>query len=145
MNQVDFHVKVRDSVRYAYLLIRKLIPMGRRVTVWSDNEPRLRMLYDGLYRFDDQSFIPHAWIGDGYESECSIWFARSADDLRGDDVLIVLCDELPDDWKTRFAPFDRVVDISDASAASLQAARNRYKIYKLSGIKLQHYDRSQTS
>ena len=50
------------------------------------------------------------------------------------DVLILLDDEVPDDWKTLFSRFNRVIDIVGAAETERQPARQRFKIYRSAGL-----------
>ena len=75
MQQIDFHFNVAQRTIYACRLIKKVRKMGLTVAVWSSNEVLLRRAYDDLWRFEDLTFIAHAWAGSAFEADAPVVFA----------------------------------------------------------------------
>ena len=75
MQQIDFHFNVAQRTIYASRLIKKARKMGLTVAVWSSNEVLLRRAYDDLWRFEDLTFIAHAWAGSAFEADAPVIFA----------------------------------------------------------------------
>ena len=142
MKQIDFHFHVANRSLYACKLVKKVSAMGLTVGLWSRDEAFLEKLYDDLWRFEDLSFISHAWVGTDYERETSVLFSTDITRLGKKDVLIALDEEVPQNWQDVFTHFDRIVDIVPTAAEALTRARTRYRIYKASGVPLNAYDRS---
>ena len=141
MKQIDFHFNVAQRTLYACHLIKKVRGMGLTVVVWGSNESLLRRAYEDLWRFEDLTFIPHAWAGSAFEAEAPVVFASDIRRLKAADVIILLDEQVPPDWQTTLEPFGRVVDIVSTDPTELMHSRARYKIYKSAGVTLNAYDR----
>lgn len=141
MHKIDFHFNVAQRTLYACRLIKKVRAMGLTVAVWSSNEVLLRRAYDDLWRFEDLTFIAHAWAGSAFEADALVVFASDITKLKAADVIILLDETVPPDWQKVLAPFDRVVDIVSTSPTELTNSRARYRLYKTAGVTLNAYDR----
>lgn len=141
MQKIDFHFNVAQRTLYACRLIKKVRAMGMTVAVWSSNEVLLRRAYDDLWRFEDLTFIAHAWAGSAFEADAPVVFASDITKLKAADVIILLDETVPPDWQKVLAPFDRVVDIVSTSPTELTNSRARYRLYKTAGVTLNAYDR----
>ena len=145
MKQLDFHYNVMRRTIYACKLVKKVTGLGLTVALWSRDEAFLKTVYDDLWRFEDMAFIAHAWAGSATQSESPVVFSTDIASLTGHDVLVLLDDNVPDNWREVFDGFDRVVDIVGKSPVELTASRARYRLYKSSGVPLKAYDRSKTA
>ncbi len=142
MKQIDFHYHVANRSLYACKLVKKVTAMKMSVALYSSNEEFLKMVYDDLWRFEDMTFIPHAWVDSEYARDTIVLFTTDLAKLKSSDVLILLDDNVPENWKASFERFDRVVDIVGTSEEELQTSRARFRLYKASGVTLKAYDRS---
>ncbi len=142
MKQIDFHYHVANRSLYACKLVKKVTAMKMSVALFSSNEQFLKMVYDDLWRFEDMTFIPHAWVDSEYARDTIVLFTTDLAKLKSSDVLILLDDNVPENWKASFERFDRVVDIVGTSEEELQSSRARFRLYKASGVTLKAYDRS---
>lgn len=143
MQQIDFHFNVPNRSLYACRLIKKVHGMGKRIAVWSSDRLSLKKTYDDLWRFEDLTVIPCAWVGDGYESDCRVVFGTDIDALPESDVVVLLDENVPELWQSRLARFDRAVDIVSTRPQEVAAARARYRAYRDAGVTPKAYDRSQ--
>ena len=145
MQQIDFHFNVPNRSLYACRLIKKVHAMGKRIVVWGSDEPALKKTFDDLWRFEDMTFIAHAWAGSDYEGDCSVIFSNNLDALPDADVIVLLDDNVPEDWASRLARFERAVDIVSTRPDELAAARARYRVYRDAGVTPKAYDRSRSN
>ena len=129
MKQIDFHYNVMRRTIYACKLVKKVTGLGLTVALWSRDEAFLKTVYDDLWRFEDMAFIAHAWAGSATQSESPVVFSTDIASLTGRDVLVLLDDNVPDNWREVFDGFDRVVDIVGKSPEELTASRARYRLY----------------
>ena len=136
MKQLDFHYNVMRRTIYACKLVKKVTGLGLTAALWSRDEAFLKTVYDDLWRFEDMAFIAHAWAGSATQSESPVVFSTDIASLTGRDVLVLLDDNVPDNWREVFDGFDRVVDIVGKSPEELTASRARYRLYKASGVPL---------
>ena len=142
MKQIDFHYNVGNRSIYACKLIKKVRGLGLTAALWSRNEAFLKTVYDDLWRFEDMAFIAHAWAGSATERESPVVFSTKIEALAGKDVLVLLDDNVPENWQEALSGFDRVVDIVGRSQEELTTSRVRYRLYKASGVTLKAYDMS---
>ena len=145
MKQIDFHYNVMRRTIYACKWVKKVTGLGLTAALWSRDEAFLKTVYDDLWRFEDMAFIAHAWAGSATQSESPVVFSTDIASLTGHDVLVLLDDNVPDNWREVFDGFDRVVDIVGKSPEELTASRARYRLCKASGVALKAYDRSKTA
>lgn len=144
MEQIDFHFGVANRTVYVCKLIKKVQKMGLSVSVWGRDDILVKRCYDDLWRFEDLTFIAHCWAGDAHQGDCTVWFGKDLAKLPTSDVLVLLDEEMPPDWKNALARFKRVVDIVSTRESELTNARARYKIYRAAGILPKAYDRSKS-
>lgn len=142
MQQIDFHFHVRNRSLYACKLLKKLYGLKYSVGVWSTDDVFLKRVYDDLWRFEDLTFIPHAWSTEPQAEFSPIVFSTDIGVLSPKKVIVLLDEAVPADWQHALAGFERVVDIVSTDPQELQNARMRYRIYKAAGIALKAYDRS---
>ena len=141
MQQIDFHFNVAKRSLYACRLIKKVRRMGLTVAVWSSDINDLRRTYDDLWRFEDLTFIPHAWAGSAFADDAPVLFSEDIHALKPADVIVLLDEMVPPDWQNTLAPFKRVVDIVSTDPTELQHSRARWRLYKAAGVTLNAYDR----
>lgn len=142
MQQIDFHFHVRNRSLYACKLLKKLYGLKLTAVVWSTDRLLLKRVYDDLWRFDDLAFIPHAWSDAPEASQSPIVFGSDLEALPKNKVIVLLDENVPNNWQQALAPYDRVVDIVSTDPEELTHARARYRIYKAAGVTLKAYDRS---
>ncbi len=142
MKQIDFHYHVANRSIYACKLVKKVTEKKLSVALFSSNADFLQLVYDDLWRFEDMTFIPHAWADSEYARDTNVLFTTDLTKLKGQDVLILLDDNVPENWSETFEKFDRIVDIVGTSEEELQTSRARFRLYKSSGVTLMAYDRS---
>ena len=142
MKQIDFHYHVPNRSLYACKLVKKVTGLQMSVVLFSSNVDFLKLVYDDLWRFEDMTFISHAWADSEYARDTNVLFATDLKKIKPHDVLILLDDNVPEDWMQSFEKFNRIVDIVGTSEAELQTSRARFRLYKASGVALKAYDRS---
>ena len=142
MDQMDFHFGVPNRALYACRLFKKVTGMGLSVAVWSTNRFFLRRVYDDLYRFEDLTFIAHAWAGSEHAADCRVIFSDSLQQLPKSDVIVLLDDNVPQDWEKALEPFGRAVDIVSVSQSDVVPARERYRTYLRAKVNLKAHDLS---
>lgn len=140
MTQIDFHVNAPDKAAYACRLARKAYAAGSRMVFYSDDEAWLARFDRTLWTFSALDFIPHCHVRDPLAAETPIVLTGSRDIDRAPhhDVLVNLDRVQPE----AFSRFERLVEIAEAEAADLEAARVRWKFYRDRGYPLTRHDLS---
>lgn len=142
MQQIDFHFNVANRSLYACRLLKKVTGMGLASAVWSSNEGFLSRVYDDLWRFEDLTFISHAWAGSQWETDAAVVFSTDISALAARSVIVLLDECVPENWQQELQRFERVIDIVSTNPSELQNSRQRYRVYHAAGIALKAYDRS---
>lgn len=132
--RIDFHFNVPNRLLYACRVVRKARANNMTVAVWTRDNNRLNFFARQLWSFEPTGFYPHVPADDELAAETPIVYHSEETLLPARDLLILLDDEVPNDWKTLFDRFGRVIDIVGASEAERQPARQRFKIYRAAGL-----------
>ena len=133
-DRIDFHFNVANRITYACRVVRKARANNMTVAVWTRDAHRLDFFARQLWSFEPTGFYPHVAADDELAAETPIVYHSDERILPARDVLILLDDEVPDDWKTLFARFKRVIDIVGNAETERRPARQRFKIYRVQGL-----------
>lgn len=89
-----------------------------------------------LWTFNDQSFVPHARLGEGDPAINPILIGDGANAHEEHDVLVNLATEVP----TFFSRFQRLAECVDNDEAIRNASRERYRFYRDRGYPLEMHE-----
>ena len=132
--RIDFHFNVPNRLLYACRVVRKARANNMTVAVWTRDAHRLAYFVRQLWRFEPTCFNLHVSDYFYLAAETPIVYHTDEKLLPARDVLLLLDDEVPDDWKSLFSRFGRVIDIVGAAESERQPARERFKIYRSAGL-----------
>jgi DNA polymerase-3 subunit chi len=132
--RVTFYVLAEPGsdarLKFACRLVEKAFAQEHRVLVRCPSPEAAGEFDELLWRFSDQSFVPHEIVAPG--ESCAAPVVVCADDAphRAADVLVNLADVVPEG----FLGFSRVAEILDASEDCRSAGRERFRQYRARGI-----------
>ena len=133
MARVDFYVLERVDERARLVLACRLAEKAYRldntVYVHTQNRADAEHLDELLWTFRDGSFVPHALLGDADMAESPIMIGSDTDTVTPCDLLINLCDEIPD----VAAGFPRVAEIVTKDERCRTLSRKRFVAYRDGG------------
>lgn len=132
--RIDFHFNVTNRLLYACRVVRKARANNLTVAVWTKDSHKLDFFVRQLWSFEPTGFYPHVAADDELAAETPIVYHTNETLLPARDVLILLDDEVPENWPALFERFGRVIDIVGASEAERLPARERFKIYRSAGL-----------
>ena len=138
VQQVSFYSDAADPLHFACRLIRRALASGKPVGVCVPPAQAARL--DGLlWSFEAAEFIPHRRWG-GQDSlrppaPGEVLLVADAARLPHRGLLLNLGEELPG----AAFEFERVLEVIGTEPGSVQAGRVRYRSYKQSGAKLDHF------
>jgi DNA polymerase-3 subunit chi len=140
MTQVDFYILPNDDqlqrVQFACRLADKAYRLGHRVYIHAESSQQTRLLDDMLWTFQQNSFIPHALLGDDSEAKPPVQLGHDAEPDASHQVLINLAPEVP----LFFSRFERVAELVNSDATLRQQGRSRYSFYKERGYPLRTHE-----
>ncbi|MGP1628861.1 MAG: DNA polymerase III subunit chi [Giesbergeria sp.] len=138
MTEISFHLNAPDRLAHACRVARKLLREDKRLVMLVPPE-LLDPLDDLLWNMAPQDFVAHCRATDAREllQASSIVLTQDVLDVPHQEVLLNLCDEVPQD----FSGFERLIEIVSANDESDRIkARVRWKDYQQRGYKLQRHD-----
>lgn len=133
-SRIDFHFNVPNRVLYACRVVRKALANNMTVAVWTRDERKLDFFCRQLWSFDPTGFYPHVAADDELAAQTPVVYHADERLLPARDVLLLLDDSVPDDWKTLFERMGRVIDVVGIAENERQPARERFKIYRAAGF-----------
>lgn len=136
MTEVDFYVLPGDAEpqreQFACRLADKAYRLGHRVFIHTGSAEQTRQLDDLLWRFQQNSFVPHSIYQEAGDSPPPVLLAHDAEPDAGPQVLINLSAEVP----LFFSRFERVAELISADSSARERGRGRYSFYKERGYAL---------
>lgn len=136
MTRVDFYISEDSRQQARELLACRIIEKAWQqktpVYVHTDSPQQAAQLDSLLWTYRDQSFIPHACMGEQLEPNCQVILGHQEPPDHHNQVLVNLCDDVP----MFFSRFDRVIELIHEHEPAKQKGRERYKFYKDRGYAL---------
>ena len=134
MPRVTFYVLQEAGsdarLKFACRLVEKAFAQANRVVVRCASPDDAREFDDRLWRFSDQSFVPHEIASPGEAGAAPVIVCADDDPGRAADILVNLADGVPDGY----LDFTRVAEILDASEDCRRSGRERFRHYRAQGI-----------
>jgi len=139
MTKVDFYINEKKENNGRFLLacrlVEKVYRLGHRVYIHTDSPEQSQAIDDLLWKFKQNSFIPHVTVDADNNGETSILIGHNAENELEDDVLINLSRNVPG----FFSRFHRVVEVIDQDEHERIAGRERFKFYRERGYPLESH------
>lgn len=138
MPEVTFYVLNSESLYernlFACKLIEKAYNTGKFCYVLLDSSDQCQRLDDMLWTFRAGSFIPHQLFFNGNLPEIieQVLIGTANAPANWQNVIFNLSSKIPDNWQAG----GRVLEILDNNDTTKAAGRERYRIYKNSGIEI---------
>lgn len=134
MTRIDFHTGVGHRVHYACRVIRKARAAHKRAVVYARSPDRLAQFDQALWTFSALDFVPHVYAESALAATTPVLLARDVHSAPASDVLLTLDDEVPPDFESFFARYERVIEVVSSDDADRQKARVRFKCYRDRGF-----------
>ena len=134
MTRIDFHIGVGHRVHYACRVIRKARAAQKRAVVYARQADRLAQFDQALWTFSALDFVPHVYAGSPLAATTPVILAPDAESAPDSDVLLTLDDDVPPDFETFFARYERVIEVVSSDDSDRRRARARFKSYRDRGF-----------
>ena len=139
MARVDFYVLDQTGARprqvFACRLAEKAYRLEHTVHIHVASRDEAQQLDDLLWTFRDGSFVPHHQLA-AAELDSPVTIGCTADPVEPRDLLINLCDEIPD----FAASFPRVAELVTSDPECKQHSRKRFAVYREQGHTLETHN-----
>lgn len=131
--RVDFYVTSStgsdDRLTLACRVVEKAYKSGQAVYLYCENPEQMNQMDEKLWTFTQSSFVPHALLDDRDDlTPVTLGCDNPSTDLG---KIVVSLAAVP---VRTFDQFSRVAEIVGAEEPERQAARERFKFYRDSGI-----------
>ena len=140
MTRIDFYVVSPQGRGNRYLLAcrvaAKAWQTGKRVLIHAPGAEEARHLDRLLWTFREQSFVPHAQLGQGEPLINPVLIGDATQAPDEHDVMINLAFEVP----PGFSRFQRLAECVDNDQAARAASRERYRYYRDHGYPLELHE-----
>jgi DNA polymerase-3 subunit chi len=123
-------------LKFACRLIEKALSQDNRILVRCPSHEAASEFDELLWRFSDQSFVPHEAVAAGEMGSAPVIVCADDATERAADLLLNLADVVPEG----FERFGRVAEILDASEDCRSAGRERFRHYRARGIEPETHD-----
>ncbi len=128
-----YHLERRQLEDVLPGLVEKSLARGWRAAIKTDTSERSDMLDTYLWTYDDQSFLPHAQLGDGVAADQPVLITVEEGNPNSANIFFYVGGAAPSDWSS-LADLARVVLLFDGrDAEALAAARGAWKEAKSAG------------
>ena len=140
MTEILFYTQVEDKMRTACQLSAKALSRSMRVMILTSSAEVTERLSRMLWSAPSIGFFPHCRASDRLAPRTPIIVDHATDPLIHDEVLINLCDEMPE----FFSRFQRVIEIVSTDATDRDAARARFRYYRDRGYEIRIHQLADT-
>jgi DNA polymerase-3 subunit chi len=128
-----YHLERRSLEEVLPGLVEKSLQRGWRAAIRTDSAERSDALDTLLWTYDDQSFLPHAQVGDGEAAGQPVLISMEEGNPNSAQIVFYVGGAGPSDWNS-LSELARVVLLFDGrDAAALASARAAWKDAKASG------------
>ena len=137
-----YHLERRSLEEILPGLVEKSLQRGWRAAIKTDTSERSDALDTLLWTYDDQSFLPHAQLGDGEAKDQPVLITVEAGNPNAAQIFFYVGGAQPSDW-TELNELARVVLLFDGrDAEALAAARAAWKEAKGAGHDVTYWKES---
>ncbi|MBY0345248.1 MAG: DNA polymerase III subunit chi [Neisseriaceae bacterium] len=134
--QVDFYTNVANVALFSTQLAATVYKKKNRLLILFEDIPTMTAFSVKLWGITPTAFIPNCVVDDGFAPQTPIWLTTQLPVENSPDVLLNLSEQSA----PQTLNFNRILEIIGTDIASLNLARNRYKIYKDRGFLMKHHD-----
>ncbi len=126
-------------------LVERTLARNWRALIRTESADRAAAIDNLLWTYDEQSFLPHAQMGDGDASRQKILIAVEEANANAADVLFLVGGALPSAWDGAPADYTRIVLLLDGrDPEALQIAREAWRNAKSAGHYVTYWKESLT-
>lgn len=122
-----YHLERRSLDDVLPGLVERAMERQWRALIRTESADRAQAIDALLWTWNEESFLPHAQLGDGNPANQPVLITVEEGNPNGSDVLFLVGGTIPEDWSAD--SFSRVVVLFDGrDAAAVSAARSAWKI-----------------
>lgn len=136
-----YHLERRSLEDVLPQVLERTLARGWRALVRVESSDRAQEIDTLLWTSSEDSFLPHAQMGDGDAAAQPVLITLEDGNPNGADVLFLVGGAMPDNWNGN--SFSRIVVLFDGrDTAALAVARNAWKHVKELGLDATYWRQS---
>lgn len=141
-----YHLERRSLDDVLPTLVTRTLERGQRVLIKAESADRASAIDNLLWTYDDQSFLPHAQVGDGDARRQPVLITTVDGNANNADVLFLVGGAEPPSWNTADTKaLTRIVLMFDGrDQDSLSRARHSWKSAKDAGYDVTYWKETST-
>jgi DNA polymerase-3 subunit chi len=141
-----YHLERRSLDDVLPNLVTRTLERGQRVLIKAESADRASAIDNLLWTYDDQSFLPHAQVGDGDAKRQPVLITTEDANANNADVLFLVGGAEPPPWNSADAKaLTRIVLMFDGrDQDSLSRARQSWKGAKDAGLDVTYWKETHT-
>jgi DNA polymerase-3 subunit chi len=141
-----YHLERRSLDDVLPNLVTRTLERGQRVLIKAESADRASAIDNLLWTYDDQSFLPHAQVGDGDAKRQPVLITTEDENANKADVLFLVGGAEPPSWNSADAKaLTRIVLMFDGrDQDSLSRARTSWKSAKDAGHDVTYWKETST-
>ncbi len=137
-----YHLERRSLEEILPGLVEKSLQRGWRAAIKTDSSERSDALDTLLWTYDDQSFLPHAQLGDGDPAVQPVLITVEEGNPNSANIFFYVGGAMPSDWSS-LSDLARIVLLFDGrDGAALAAARAAWKDARAGGHDVTYWKES---
>ena len=140
MTDISFYHLERSPLEAALpKLLEKTLEAKKRALVLAGTDARVEGLAEVLWAYDQNAWLPHGTVKDGFPDQQPIWISKSDDNINEATYLF-----LTDGAETITVPdYERCFELFDGNDPdAVSEARLRWKAYKEEGHTLAYWQQT---
>jgi DNA polymerase-3 subunit chi len=124
-------------------LVERTLARGWRALIRTESAERAQALDNLLWTWSDESFLPHAQMGDGDSAKQPVLIAVEEGNPNRAEVLFLVGGRVPRSWDGETADFTRIVVLFDGrDEQALSGARGAWTVARQSGHETTYWRQS---
>lgn len=137
-----YHLEKRSLDDVLPGLLEKTLERGWRALIRAESADRAAAIDSLLWTYSDQTFLPHAQLGDGDARRQPVLITVEESNANDANVLFLVGGAQPSSW-SQFGDYARAVMLFDGrDPAALDSARNAWREAKAAGSEVTYWKES---
>ena len=137
MAKVSFYTHIANYDQFACKLVKTVFLKKESLLVLTENQQQAYTFDQKLWQFEDESFIPHQVMteaSDELAERIVIAYEEIQGQINSKNILNL------SKQVVTYSHFERVLELVEQTEEAMDAARERYKMYKNAGFEIEYFN-----
>ena len=137
MAKVSFYTHIANYDQFACKLVKTVFLKNENLLILTENQQQAYTFDQKLWQFEDESFIPHQVMteaSDELAERIVIAYEEIQGQINSKNILNL------SKQVVTYSHFERVLELVEQTEEAMDAARERYKMYKNAGFEIEYFN-----